>query len=130
MAKNDYAKVVRYGDTNWKKWESVNSATTKLAKEQSMGQLGQLGQVVKRIVVTTMADHYDPNKPFVFTKLDIKDGFWRMAISNEAAWNFCYVLPSETPSDTINEWFHIAYNWVGPSPPRVSVQVQKRQQEI
>ena len=73
-----------------KKWDSVNSATTKLSKQQSMGQLGS---VVKRIVAT-MADHYDPGKPFMFTKLDIKDRFWRMAVSNEAAWNFCYVLPS------------------------------------
>ena len=135
-AKNDYAKVVRYGDIRHnlpknfkispvsmiphkskmfrcildlsfqlknprtgKKWESVNSATTKLAKQQSMGQLGQ---VVKRIVAT-MADHFDPNKPFMFTKLDIKDGFWRMAVSNEDAWNFCYVLPAEEPTENIDD---------------------------
>ena len=24
----------------------------------------------------------------------MKDGFWRMAVSDEDAWNFCYVLPS------------------------------------
>ena len=134
--KNQYAKVVRYGDIRkdlpknfkispvsmiphkskkfrcildlsfqlrnprtGKKWESVNSATTKLSKQQSMGQLGQ---VVKRIV-STMADHYDPSKPFMFTKLDIKDGFWRMAVSDEAAWNFCYVLPSETNTGNLDD---------------------------
>ena len=113
--KNNYAKVVRYGDIQknlpanfkispvsmiphksklfrcildlsfqlknprtGKKWESVNSATTKLSKQQAMGQLGS---VVKRIVAT-MVDHYDPSKPFMFTKLDVKDGFWRMAVSD------------------------------------------------
>ena len=28
-----------------------------------------------------------------FTKLDVKDGFWRMAVSDEDAWNLCCVLP-------------------------------------
>ena len=81
--------------TNKEKYESVNSATTKLAPQQSMGQLGS---VVKRIVAT-MADHFDPSKPFAFTKLDIKDGFWRMAVSNDDAWNFCYALPSDVPQE-------------------------------
>ena len=29
----------------------------------------------------------------MFSKLDIKDGFWHMVVSEEDAWNFCYVLP-------------------------------------
>ena len=41
-----------------------------------------------------MADNYDPDKPFVFSKLDIKDGFWRMVVLAADAWNFCYVLPA------------------------------------
>ena len=80
------------------KWESVNSTTHKRAPQQAMGQLGQ---VVKRIVAT-MADFFDPNQPFCFTKLDIKDGFWRMAVSDEDAWNFCYVLPDSNQSPTKN----------------------------
>ena len=76
-------------------YESVNSATTKKSPQQAMGQLDG---VIKRIVAT-MADHYDPTKPFMFTKLDIKDGFWRMAVSNEDAWNFCYALPSKTEQE-------------------------------
>ena len=43
-----------------------------------------------------MADNYDPNKPFLFSKPDIKDELWRMAVSNDDAWNFCYVNPSLT----------------------------------
>ena len=62
------------------KWESVNSATTKLAPQQAMGQLGS---VLWRIVAL-MADQCDPNRPFKLSKLDIKDGFWRMAVNDDA----------------------------------------------
>lgn len=68
------------------KWES-----TKLAPQQSMGQLGK---VVKRIAAM-IADHYDLSKTFIFNKLGIKDGFWRMVVSNTDVWNICYVLPSK-----------------------------------
>ena len=80
-------------------YESVNSAITKKNPQQAMGQLGS---VIKRIVAT-MADHYDPTKPFMFPKLDIKDGFWRMAVSDNDAWNFCYSLPSEDPNQDIDD---------------------------
>ena len=45
-----------------------------------------------------MAANYNHNAPFTFCKLDIKDGFWRMAVSNDNAWHFCYVLPSLKPT--------------------------------
>jgi hypothetical protein len=48
-----------------------------------------------------MADNFNPNTPFMFTKLDIKDSFWCMKVSDEDAWNFCYVLPSL--HESINE---------------------------
>ena len=80
-------------------WNSVNSETTKLAKQQSMSQLGNC---IKRIT-TLMADNFDPDKPFHFVKLDIKDGFWRMAVNNEDAWNFCYVLPAESPVTSLDD---------------------------
>lgn len=75
---------------------SVNSASNKRAPAESMIQLGHC---IKRLVAL-LADNYDPNKPFMFSKLDIKDGFWRMSVNEEDAWNFCYVLPS--PQDTGN----------------------------
>lgn len=50
---------------------SVNSATKLLAPAEAMVQLGQC---IKRLIAT-LADNFDPNKPFVFSKLDIKDGF-------------------------------------------------------
>ena len=70
--------------------ESVNSATEKLAPAESMIQLGNC---VQRLIAL-LADNYNPKKPFLFAKLDIKDGFWRMSVNTEDAWNFCYVLPS------------------------------------
>jgi hypothetical protein len=71
-------------------YKSVNDTTAKCAPQQSMSQLGLC---LKRIIAL-MADNYNLNKPFMFSKLDIKDGFWRMRVSNDQAWNFCYVLPT------------------------------------
>ncbi len=87
-------------------WESVNSATTKHARQESMSQLGS---VVRRLVAT-MADHYDPNKPFAFSKLDIKDGFWRLAVNDSDAWNFCYVLPQEGGYDDLDDTLIVVPN--------------------
>ena len=90
--KNNYAKVVRYGDIQsnlpanfkispvsmiphksklfrcildlsfqlknprtGKKWESVNSATTKLSKQQAMGQLGSPMAIMISAMMTTAA---------------------------------------------------------------------------
>eukprot|EP00957_Ditylum_brightwellii_P127487 9722120-Ditylum_brightwellii.AAC.1 len=54
----------------------------------------QLGSCVQRLVAM-LADHYNPTKPFHFAKLDVKDGFWRLVVSEEDAWNFCYILPEQ-----------------------------------
>ena len=82
-----------------KEYPSVNEFTNKLAKQEAMVQLGQ---TLKRIVAL-MADSFDPNQPFVFSKLDIKDGFWRMAVSDEDAWHFCYVLPATSQNQTLDD---------------------------
>ena len=79
---------------NGKLMESVNSATVQRAPAKAMVQLGHC---MKRLVAL-LADNHDPQKPFKFAKLDIKDGFWRMAVNNQDAWNFCYALP--TPEET------------------------------
>ena len=55
--------------------------------------MGQLGSTLKRLVAV-MADNYNLNLPFLFTKLDIAEGFWRLVVSHLQAWNFCYVLPA------------------------------------
>lgn len=79
--------------------ESVNSATVKLAPAESMIQLGNC---IQRLVAL-LADNYDPDQPFLFAKLDIKDGFWRMAVNEEDAWNFCYVLPTNNPNCALED---------------------------
>ena len=70
---------------------SVNDTTIKMAPPEAMVQLGAC---VKRLIAT-MAENYDKEKPFKFCKLDIKDGFWRLVVHEQDAWNFCYVLPSK-----------------------------------
>ena len=57
----------------------------------------QLGQVLKQIIYH-MALYRANGIPFKFTELDVKDGFWKMAVEYEDAWNFCYVLPSLQPT--------------------------------
>ena len=81
------------------KYPSVNKLTTKLANQKSMGQLGF---VVWRLV-HVMEANQEQGFPFWFAKLDIKDGFWQMAVKNEDAWNFAYVLPSLCKSTDIDE---------------------------
>ncbi len=78
---------------------SVNSATKLQAPAEAMVQLGNC---VQRLVAL-MADNYDLDQPFKFAKLDIKDGFWRMAVDDDSAWNFCYVLPQFEPVENIED---------------------------
>ena len=55
--------------------------------------MGQLVSILKRLVAV-MADSYNLDFPFLFTKLNISDGFFRLVVSHIQAWNFCYVLPA------------------------------------
>ena len=78
---------------------SVNSKTVQQAPAESMVQLGKS---LHRIIAL-MANNYNPSAPFLFAKLDIKDGFWRIAVNDEDAWNFCYVLPSNEAVKDLND---------------------------
>jgi hypothetical protein len=83
---------------NGKRLESVNSASDKsLAKQEAMYELGN---VIPRII-WAMALSKDTVTPFMFTKVDLKDGYWRMAVNEADAWNFAYVLPGAGPDDPI-----------------------------
>ena len=68
---------------------SVNLTTAEKAPHKAMEQLGR---VLPRII-QTLAKADDQSTPFLFSKLDIKDGFWRMIVNEMDAWNFCYILP-------------------------------------
>jgi hypothetical protein len=83
---------------NRKKLPSVNSNTVKKAPQKSMASLGE---TLKRII-NTMATNYDLQYPFLFSKCDIKDGFWRMVVNKNDAWNFCYTLPSTKATNIDN----------------------------
>jgi hypothetical protein len=48
-----------------------------------------------------MALSKDKATPFMFSKVDLKDGYWRMAVNAEDAWNFTYVLPGGKPGDPV-----------------------------
>ena len=62
-------------------FSSVIEITIKLAVQESMNQLGSS----LRRLVNIMADQHDPNHSFQFCKLEIKDGFWRLAVNKEDA---------------------------------------------
>ena len=64
-----------------------------MVKTAPQGSTGHLGSTLKRLV-TVILNNYSLEFPFLFTKLDIADGFWRLMVSHLQAWNFCYVLPA------------------------------------
>jgi len=70
---------------------SVNAATRKHAYTAAMHQLGN---VLPRLIAA-MAAAIPDHGPIFFAKWDIKDGFWRMLISEHDAWNFAYLLPAQ-----------------------------------
>ena len=75
---------------------SVNDASDKtLAPQHAMYELGN---VIPRII-HTLAGAPDSGIPFLFSKVDLKDGFWRMAVNEADAWNFAYVLPAIDPAE-------------------------------
>ena len=75
---------------------SVNSTTNKLAIQESMGQLGK---VLPRMIYQ-LANAPEEDGPLLYAKFDIKDGYWRMKVSAENAWHFCYImLPLDPAAD-------------------------------
>jgi len=68
---------------------SVNEATYITAPQQSMRNLGL---VLPRLIAAVAAAPAHERDMF-FSKLDIKDGFWRMIVKHGQHLNFAYVLP-------------------------------------
>ncbi|CAB9522272.1 expressed unknown protein [Seminavis robusta] len=79
-------------------WSSVNTAST--PSDPPLQSMTQLGQVLPRLI-HRMATSSEDEGPWVFMKLDIKDGFWRMMVPEQYEYNFCYVLPQDNPTDPI-----------------------------
>ena len=74
---------------------AVNDASDKsLAPHHAMYELGN---VIPRLV-HAMATTTDHTTPFMYTKVDLKDGYWRMVVNPGDAYNFAYVLPPAKPT--------------------------------
>ena len=68
----------------------MNKATEHVAPAEAMDQIG----TVLRRIIEALAAALLEEGPITFSKLDIKDGFWRMTSAEGEEWNFAYVLPS------------------------------------
>ena len=84
---------------NNKKIDSVNMGTKLQAPQKAMSYLGS---VINRLIYL-LADNYNKNVPFIFSKCDVKDDFWRMVINLRDAWNFAYVIPSTNRINNIDD---------------------------
>ena len=60
----------------------------------------ELGNVIPWLI-WAMALALDTGIPFMFTKVDLKDGYWRMGVNANDAWNFAYVLLPINPGDDV-----------------------------
>ena len=70
---------------------SVNENTVITAPQHSMSQLGSV--LPRLIAAVASAPVEDGN--IIFSKLDIKDGYWRMNVKHGHHLNFAYVLPDK-----------------------------------
>ncbi|HEY9815755.1 MAG TPA: hypothetical protein V6D20_08145, partial [Candidatus Obscuribacterales bacterium] len=77
---------------------SVNELTN--PNTAPMKSMDNLGKVLPR-VIQAMATQPLADGPILMSKLDIKDGFWRMCVPEEDELQFCYVLPSLHPTEEI-----------------------------
>jgi hypothetical protein len=83
---------------NGRHLESVNDSSDKsLAQQEAMFELGN----VIPGIIWTIALSKDTTTPFMFSKIDLKDGYWRMAVNKTDVWNFAYVLPGAGPHGPI-----------------------------
>jgi hypothetical protein len=80
-------------------YPSVNDGTTDA--KAPMESMAELGSVLPRIIHAMATTPVD-STPFLFAKLDIKDGFWRLVVPEDDEYNFAYVLPN-LPGDENSE---------------------------
>jgi hypothetical protein len=63
--------------------------------------MAELGYVLPCIIHTVRMAH-ECKRPVLFSKLDIKDGYWRMVVPPKDEWNFAYVLLKANPQEPMN----------------------------
>ena len=49
-----------------------------------------------------MASNYNLTQPYMFCKLDIKDGFQRIFVDKNEKWNFCYIISATSTPENID----------------------------
>jgi hypothetical protein len=81
---------------NGEQMQLVNEVTDKtILPAHSMAELGN---VLPHIIYAVRMAH-ESKGPILFSKLDIKDGYWRMVFPAEDEWNFAFVLPKANPQE-------------------------------
>ena len=80
------------------KLKSVNKASDKDLAPQHL--MYELGNIIPRII-WNMTKAPDTGVRILFSKIDLKDGYWRMVVNEADTWNFAYVLPPLKPGDDI-----------------------------
>ena len=61
----------------------------------------ELCRVIERMVSLMAASPTD-SPDFLFSKLDIKDGSWRVKIDENDVYHFCFVLPPENGKEILD----------------------------
>jgi hypothetical protein len=75
---------------------SVNESTTpNVAPTVAMQELGH---VLPRLIYA-VATAPSARGPILFSKLDVKDGYWRLVVPEDDEWHFAYVLPKASPDE-------------------------------
>jgi hypothetical protein len=78
------------------RFPSVNEATNPTVAPTDA--MAELGNVLPRLIYA-VATAADIRGPILFSKLDIKDGYWRMVVPADDEWHFAYVLPKLHPDE-------------------------------
>jgi hypothetical protein len=78
------------------KHASVNASTNPTVAPAAA--MAELGNVLPRLIYA-LANAPDGQGPVLFSKLDIKDGYWRMVVPEDDEWHFAYVLPKASPDE-------------------------------
>ena len=82
---------------NGKLLQSVNNASNKnFAPQHSMYELSN---VIPCIIHTLLARAPDTVILFLFSKVDLKEKYWRMVVNATNTFNFTYVLPPINPDN-------------------------------
>lgn len=107
---------------------SVNEATDPNLLALLTESMAELGNVLPRLIYAVVATTPDAQGLIFFSKLDIKDGYWRMVTSEDDEWHFAYVLPKASPDEPTRNWISLPRSkWDGVKARHTFAQVQNCQ---